>query len=328
MMRGTISVFSLSLLLCGCGGMQSALEPHGPAAADIAILAWVLFAIAAIVMFVVLAGILLAIRGPAALRSQLARERAVYVGGIAFPVIVLTALLGYGVSLIRASTLESSESPAARIEVIGEQWWWRVAYIAADGSRIESANEIRIPVGEEIEFILGAADVIHSFWIPALGGKMDMIPGRVTHLRLRADHGGIYRGQCAEYCGGPHALMALQVKALPPEEHTAWLAAEAAPAMEPATEEAIAGKALFLAAGCGGCHAIRGTEATGTIGPDLTHIGSRSSVGAETLPLNEANLARFIEDGQHVKPGNRMPPFGIFSDEELASLAAYLAGLR
>jgi cytochrome c oxidase subunit 2 len=136
------------------------------------------------------------------------------------------------------------------------------------------------------------------------------------------------RGQCAEYCGGPHALMALSVVVMPPSEFDRWLAAEADPAVEPSGPPAQRGRELFLAAGCGGCHTIRGTPASGTIGPDLTHLASRHAVGVDTAAMGQANIARFIREGQHVKPGNLMPPFRIFAPDELDAIAAYLAGLR
>ena len=179
-----------------------------------------------------------------------------------------------------------------------------------------------------MEFTLKAADVIHSFWVPSLGGKVDMIPGRVTRLRLTAERAGVYRGQCAEYCGGPHALMAFEVIALPPPEYETWLEREASPAVAPANETERRGQSLFVAAGCGTCHAIRGTAANGTIGPDLTHIGSRRSVGIDTLKLTQANLARFIAENQHVKPGNRMPEFRIFRPGRARCARGYLLSLR
>jgi cytochrome c oxidase subunit 2 len=223
--------------------------------------------------------------------------------------------------------IAGNEPGGLTIEVTGEQWWWRVAYRPGSMEPIASANEINIPAGETVSLVLRSADVIHSFWVPALGGKVDMIPGRITRLELKADRAGIYRGQCAEYCGGPHALMALPVRAMPPAEFNVWLEAQRVPAPASKDQE-VRGKELFLAAGCGGCHAIRGTEAQGTIGPDLTHLGSRLSVGIDTIPVNADTIARFISNGQHIKPGNRMPPFRIFSDEELAMLADYLAVLK
>jgi cytochrome c oxidase subunit 2 len=316
------------ILLAGCRDTQSVLHPHGPQAMQIAQLAWLLFAVGTAVLLVVIIALCLAMRGPAKVRSRLARDRTVMAAGIAFPATVLTGLLGLGVWLTHASIPVPEGRDITRIEVTGEQWWWRIAYSHAGGRRVASANEIRIPIGREVEFTLKSADVIHSFWIPNLGGKVDMIPGRTTRLRLRADRQGVFRGQCAEYCGGAHALMAISVIAMPATEYEAWLELEAAPAAEPTTDVGTRGKALFLGAGCGACHAVRGTQATGIVGPDLTHLGARRSVGADTLPMTQANLARFVVDGQHVKPGNNMPPFRIFSKVELDELAAYLLSLR
>lgn len=321
-------VATVSLALAGCQDIQSTLAPHGPHAMQIAQLAWILFAGGAAILLLVVVALLAAIRGSTKLRALLAREGTVVFAGIVFPAVVLTGLLGYGVWLMRTSTAAPVSRDLVRIDVVGEQWWWRLAYSDADGRSIASANEIRIPVGRDVEFTLKSADVIHSFWIPALAGKVDMIPGRVTRLRLRADRPGVFRGQCAEYCGGPHALMAIEMMAMPPAEFAAWLEAESAPAVEPATEADSRGRSLFLAAGCGACHAIRGTQAAGTVGPDLTHIGGRRSVGVDTLPLTRRNLARFVVDGQHLKPGNNMPPFRIFSDIELDALSGYLVNLK
>jgi cytochrome c oxidase subunit 2 len=196
------------------------------------------------------------------------------------------------------------------------------------GTTVDSANEIRIPSGRSVIFTLGSADVIHSFWVPNLGGKLDMIPGRTAQLRLRADQPGVFRGQCAEYCGGPHALMALEVVALSESDFETWLEDQAKPAIEPTSSEARRGRDLFLSAGCGACHTVRGTPAAGNVGPDLTHLASRRSVGLDTLPMTEANIRRFIVDGQHIKPGNLMPPFRIFTDVDLDAITTYLAGLR
>jgi cytochrome c oxidase subunit 2 len=214
------------------------------------------------------------------------------------------------------------------IAVRGEQWWWRVTYTTANGQRIDSANELRIPVGRPVRIELTAADVIHSFWVPKLAGKLDMIPGRTTVLNLAANTPGVSRGQCAEYCGGAHALMSFFVVALPQDEFDAWLAKESAAAEQANDPESKAGQLLFLSHGCGGCHTVRGTAAVGAIGPDLTHVGGRMSLAAAALPNDEASFARWITDNQHIKPTNRMPPFGIFSRTELASLARYLSILK
>jgi cytochrome c oxidase subunit II len=310
--------------------LQSVLSPHGAQAGQIATLAWVLFAVAVVVLLLVVVAAGLAMRGAPGVRRLLAGERTVVAFGLVLPVGVLTVLLGYGVFLMRAQLPAALAADAVQVEVTGLQWWWRVAYLAPESGApaIVSANEVRIPVGRPVLFTLKAADVIHSFWVPSLGGKVDMIPGRVTQLRLTAERPGIYRGQCAEYCGGPHALMALDVIALGPSEYEAWRAREAQPARAAVEERERHGQRLFLAAGCGTCHAIRGTTATGGIGPDLTHFGSRRSVGIDTLPLTAGHVTRFIHDGQHVKPGNRMPEFRIFSGDEHAALAAYLLSLR
>jgi cytochrome c oxidase subunit 2 len=314
--------------LSGCGGRQSVLNPKSSHAAELAQLSWHLFAFGTFVLLIVMLAVVFAIRGPARARTMLASARTVGWAGIAFPAAALTALLGYAVWLTRTATMRSDDTNAVHIAVVGEQWWWRIAYRPRDGQAIATANELRIPVGRPIVLSLRSADVIHSFWVPNLGGKLDMIPGRTTELRLTAGEPGVYRGQCAEYCGGPHALMAIEVVALPAAEFEVWLQDQSRPGAEPVTDLARRGRELFLQAGCGACHTVRGTPAAGTIGPDLTHLASRRSVGLDTLPLTGANIARFIRDGQHIKPGNRMPPFRIFAPDDLDAVAAYLADLK
>ena len=316
------------LLLAACQAEQSVMAPHGPVASEIAALAWLLFALAALILLIVGISLWIALRGSVHLRAILADTRAVHIGGIVFPIVTLTALLIYGFSLTRTTGQASGGDPSLRVDVVGEQWWWRTTYVTADGARISGANEIRMPVGQEVEFVLTSADVIHSFWVASLGGKVDMIPGRVNRLRLTAERPGIYRGQCAEYCGGAHAWMGIKVVALEPRDFADWLRNQAAPGVPPDNEDTRRGQAIFLSAGCGACHEVRGTDAKGTIGPDLTHLGARHSVGVDTLPLTRENIRRFIVDGQHVKPGNLMPPFRIFTEEELNALSAYLAALR
>lgn len=315
-------------LLAGCQDGDSVLSPSGLQAGEIARLSWILFAGAGAILLIVVGTTWMAISGPGIVRKTLATTRMVIAGGIVFPAVVLTALLvsniGLMQSLARATADKANTVPIA---VIGEQWWWRVAYDEGGGA-VSSANEIRIPVGRDVVFTLNSADVIHSFWVPSLGGKVDMIPGRETRLRVHATRPGIFRGPCAEYCGGPHALMALQVIALPSDEFDAWLAREAGPAAEPAAERERVGQSVFQSSGCGACHAVRGTPAIGVIGPDLTRLGSRRSIAAGTLPLTHSNLVRFIADGQKVKPGNTMPDFRIFNDDQLDALAAYLLSLK
>ncbi|MDP1585071.1 MAG: cytochrome c oxidase subunit II [Bradyrhizobium sp.] len=322
-------VLAGSVLLGSCGSdVQSVLAPGGIQSRQIAYLAWLLFGFGAVVLTIVIAAVWLAIRGSPRIRGLLAQENAVIALGIAFPAVTLTLLLGYGVWLMRSHLDLSHTRDAVDIEVVGEQWWWRVTYSGADGTPVASANEIRIPVGMPVTFTLKAADVIHSFWVPSLGGKVDMIPGRTARLRLTAERPGIYRGQCAEYCGGPHALMAFEVVAMPAADYAAWLQRATRPATTPASEIARRGQSLFLATGCGACHTVRGTSAAGTLGPDLTHIGARRSIGIDTLPLTRENLVRFITDGQHIKPGNLMPEFRVLQPPELEALASYLLSLK
>lgn len=325
-MTGRLIPLVIALALAGCDNGQSALLPHGPEATRIASLTWILAAVCTTVLVGVTIVLLLAMRGGARTRSRLARNGTVVIGGIMLPAVVLTALLG--VSSWMQAGLRAVGDNFERIEITGEQWWWRIRYQAGAEGSFASANELRIPAGRTIELTLRSADVIHSFWVPSLAGKVDMIPGRTTRLRLLADRPGVYRGQCAEYCGGPHALMALLVLVLPSAEFDAWREREAGPAREPTTVAERQGRELFLAAGCGACHAIQGTPAAGSIGPDLTHIGARRSLGADTLPMTQAGLARFVSNPQQVKPGNHMPPFGIFSRAELDHLSAYLLSLR
>ena len=186
---------------------------------------------------------------------------------------------------------------ATRIEVEGRQWWWEVRYPDARGGSVVAANEIHISLGTAVELILTSPDVIHSFWVPSLGGKVDMVPGRVNRLALRADRAGVYRGQCAEYCGAQHAQMALVVVAETPEAFAAWLLAEAAPARAPTTPQARAGTRRIPVQGCGGCHTIRGTAALGRLGPDLTHVASRRTLAAGTLANDAATLRAWIAAG-------------------------------
>jgi cytochrome c oxidase subunit 2 len=295
-------------------GIQSALAPAGPEAAVLAELGWVLFIGAALIFAVVMALVAWSLRGPRAVREQ----AFIVGGGIVFPTVTLAILLVY--TLVRGEQIQAPAEAALRIEVTGEQWWWRVRYVGADGRvDFETANEVRIPAGKPVLLELKSADVIHSFWVPALAGKLDMIPGRTNRLRQLATRPGEYRGQCAEYCGGPHAFMAFFVVA---EEETAyerWAANQ-----RRFSEEA---NAQFVQH-CGTCHAVRGTPAAGTRGPDLTHVASRKTIGAALLPMNKGAIAGWITSSQHLKPGNLMPSFQHFRGEELRELAAYVESLE
>jgi cytochrome c oxidase subunit 2 len=241
------------------------------------------------------------------------------------PTIVLGALIAYGMPLVPAvlSTADANLS----VHVIAKQWWWRIQYRTADGV-IETANELRLPVGQRVELRLMSPDVIHSFWVPSLAGKMDMIPGRLTRLALEPTQVGTFRGACAEYCGASHALMAFSVVVMEPSAFRVWLEAQGRPAQSPTDAIAQRGETTFMANGCTACHTIRGTPAAGVIGPDLTHIGSRGRIAAETLPNDREALVRWIAQSDGVKPGVHMPAFRTLSGDDLAALAAYLGSLR
>src|SRR5688500_5417746 len=242
----------------------------------------------------------LALRAP---RPWLARPAAIVAGGIALPAVVLLALLAYGT--VAAPRPFAADVPATTIEVVGRQWWWELRYLKADGSLdFVGANEIHVPAGQAVELRLTTADVLHSFWVPALAGKLDLVPGRTNRLRIGASRPGLYRGQCAEYCGGPHALMGLHVVAGAPADFEAWRAAQRLPAEAGHAQ----GRALFESL-CAACHAVRGTRAAGTLGPDLTHVASRVALAAAALPNDEPSRSRWITAGQHVKPGNLMPEY-------------------
>jgi len=300
------------------------LEPGGPFAGPVTVLAWALFAMAGIVLAIVLGVTAAALFGPRRWRARLAHERLILIGGFAFPVVVLSALLLWGLTLTRDLSAEPRPGEV-RIRVTGEMWWWRVAYLDPAGREaVQDANEIHIPIGRPVTLELEAADVIHSLWIPRLSGKVDMIPGRRNLMRVQAEKPGVYPAQCAEFCGGPHALMGLVVVAHAPDAFEAVRVRLARPAEAPEGP----GADGFLAAGCGACHTVRGSPANGLAGPDLTHVGSRRTLGAGILPNHQGTLAAWIADSQAIKPGNRMPAYPVLSGAEVRAIAAWLEALK
>jgi cytochrome c oxidase subunit 2 len=314
----------LAALLGGCEGAQSMFTPMALEAERIVLLFYVMLAGAAAIFVFVFTCLWLACRGADGTRRRIGSESLVFRLGLLFPIVVLTVLLLWGFRLLGLASGSGAE-PELVVRIEGEQWWWRVSYVLTDGSVVESANELRLPIDAEVLLELTTADVLHSFWIPAWAGKLDMIPGRTNLLRLRLASTGVVQGQCAEYCGGAHALMGLYGVAMEPAEFDAWLEREAADAR--ATREAD-GREAFLASGCGACHRVRGEDAPGRDGPDLTHIGSRHSVGAGLLPNGAAALERWIALHPVLKPGNRMPPFDFLTNAEREAIARYLASLE
>ena len=315
------------LALAGCDGPQSALDPQGPQARELERLWWIMAAGAVLIWLFVIGCAIYAARIRPTEHEDFAGTVFIVGGGVALPVVVLSSLLIYSFLLAREPV--AIPGNGVRIEVIGKQWWWEVRYFPPGADEpVIGANEVRLPAGQPVEVLLRATDVIHSFWLPNLAGKTDMIPGRVNRMVIQADAPGTFRGQCAEYCGGPHALMAFYAVAMAPADFAAWLEDEARPARTPDEPFLLEGRELFLASGCGACHTIRGIDADGRLGPDLTHVGGRRSLAAGILPNNVGTLAGWIADAQHIKPNNKMPSFNTFSGEELRALAAYLASLR
>jgi cytochrome c oxidase subunit 2 len=305
--------------------LQSVLHPASPDAGIIAQFAWVLFGGGAVIFVAVMALMALGLRRdarPVAARWWIAGA------GIALPVVVLSALLVW--STWRSADLSPQTSRGAMaIGVTAKMWWWEVRYRdPASGREVASANEIRIPAGRPVYLGLTSTDVIHSLWVPALNGKMDTVPGRVTGLALHADKPGIYRGQCAEYCGEQHARMALRVVAMAPAEFERWLAHEAQPAQVPKDALFERGRAAFLEQRCQSCHTIRGVAEGARLGPDLTHIGGRMHIAAGTLRNHRGTLAGWIADPQAIKPGARMPAALDIDADTLHALAAYLEQLK
>lgn len=318
--------YGLALVsLAGCGGSQSALSGAGTEAAEIGRLFWAMLAGgAAIWGFVMYAAIWAVLRGPHK-NSRRDANRLIIVGGVIFPTVVLAALLIFGLGLLEFRT----QTPEAlKVRVVGEQWWWRVTYeVPGSGREMVTANEIHLPAGQPVEFLLTADKVIHSFWIPPIGGKMDMIPGRENRLVLTAEEPGEYRGVCAEFCGTSHALMAFSVVVSPPAEFDAWLQAQARPAVEvPAAAERGAG--LFQAVGCGGCHLVRGIVEKGNVGPDLTHVGGRRTLAAGIAEMDVETLVRWIRDPQKIKAAAEMPAYDMLPEEDIRDIALFLSELK
>lgn len=311
------------LVLGGCNRHQSALTVFGEEAATVRHLTIVMLIGAIVIAAGVAALMIAAVRAPAGRLTLSSGMKLVGWAGGVVPVVVLLGLLLYSLPAMRPLPVADRD---LRIAVEGEQFWWRVQYQPTGAAPVVTANEIRIPVGRTVQFDLTAGDVIHSFWIPGLAGKMDMIPGRTNRLIVRATKAGTFRGVCTEFCGLSHALMAFDVVAMEPAAFDTWLANERRPAA-PAPGTA-AGAQAFAANGCAGCHAIAGTEAAGQIGPDLTHLGSRRSLGAGTQPMTRTALVRFIKDAPAVKPGARMPAYPQMSRQDAQAIAVYLESMK
>ncbi|MEO3931063.1 c-type cytochrome [Micromonosporaceae bacterium B7E4] len=317
----------LLLLLSGCaGGGPSTLDPAGFGARRVEGFWWLLFWISVAVFVEVMALLVWALvfrRRPDRRVNRSEPIRFVVVAGAGLPIVVLLTV--YGIGLRDLAALSRPEAPpATTVEVTGHKWWWEVRYAGVDGA---TANEIHIPVGEPVLIRLRTVDVLHSFWVPQLMPKTDLIAGKVRETWLHAERPGEYRGQCAEYCGLQHAHMAFLVVARPRAEFDAWLARLGAPARTPDSDAERRGQQAFLQSACVACHTVRGTAATGTVGPDLSTVGDRWSLGAGAVSNDGGHLGGWIANSQTVKPGNAMPPQQVDA-AALPDLIAYLQSLR
>lgn len=317
--------------------MTGAFAPRGPAASDLNVLFWGMTIVGGLVATLVVVLLVLARRGRPETTGDdrpdddrpdddLGSRRTrvlVLGGGVALPVVVL-GVLTVAMLVVGNRLSPRTADTTLEIRVVAHQYWWEVIY--PDTGAV-TANEVHIPARTPVRLLLEAGDVIHSFWVPQLAGKVDMIPGQVTELVLEADRPGTYLGACAEFCGLQHGRMRFHVVAQERAHFDRWLDAQSAPAGQPSTAEARRGQQTFVEVGCAACHTVRGTEATGTAGPDLTHLASRSTLGAGTVANARGQLGGWIADPQAVKPGNHMPPTPL-TGEQLLDLIEYLEGLE
>ncbi len=320
-----------ALVAGGCSGVQSPLNPAGPQASSMAALTWWFLGVCGVVYVLTLAALFWAIvrrRRTTDDAPETSRRLGwIIVSAMAVTVITLVVLTTY--SVVAGRGLNSPSGPGAvTVDVIGHQWWWEFQYHDVSANEwVNSPNELHIPVGVPVVLKATSRDVIHSFWVPNLHGKRDLIPGMTTHTWIQADRPGVYRGQCAEFCGHQHAHMAFEVVAEPIDKFLRWLQHQRRGAPQPVNDQQKRGHDVFMRGPCVLCHTIRGTAAGSRVGPDLTHLASRRMIAAGTLPMTRGHLAGWVTDSQSIKPGNRMPP-NLVSGQDLQALLAYLETLR
>jgi len=312
--------------------LQSVLDPAGPQAAHISWLWWLMFWVTAAIFVVVFALTLAAVwrggRVQAAVDEKADKPLAAAVSfGVALTVVILFGLLGATMWTHRAVLALGAES-AVTVNVTGHQFWWEFEYDeAVPSQRVTTANELHVPVGRPVVLKVTSRDVIHSFWVPNLHGKRDLVPGITSAIWLQADRPGVYRGQCAEFCGKQHAHMAFEVVAEPDAQFERWLDAQRQLATAPQSAAATHGRDVFLNTQCVLCHTVRGTPAAGKVGPDLTHVGTRGKIASGTLVTKPDAVAAWLRDPQHIKPGSQMPPTRL-SDADAQALSEYLVNLK
>src|SRR3954471_310544 len=335
-MRFRLTVATASTLFFAGDGFASqlALDPQGPHARQLAELFWIFTGVCTFVWVAVMVVLLVGLvrrkaERPDPLQLDAATERrGAAVVGSAVVATLLTIIALTALSYLSQRQLFAKEKPAVTIKVTGLQWWWDVRYESDVPDRtVTTANEIYVPVGAPVTVKLAATDVIHSFWVPSLFGKQDLIPGQDNEIQFTASRPGVYRGQCAEFCGLQHAHMGLLVIALPPAEFQAWLKSQTAPASPPPDAVQARGSEIFAAKACIMCHTIRGTSAGSRVGPDLTHFASRKTIASATLEMSRGNIAAWVVDPQGIKPGTNMPNVSL-APEEIDPLVSYLEGLR
>jgi cytochrome c oxidase subunit II len=324
----------LTLSLTACAGWQSALDPQGPEAKHLSDLFWTFTAVLTAVWVLTMLALAAALRrrrpsGTDPLATDPATEgrmTAVVATATALTAIIVLVLTGF--SYAAQKRLFSTKADGLTIRVVGHQWWWEVRYEDPEPHRsFITANEIHVPVGEPVKVKLNSSDVIHSFWVPNLMGKQDNITGRENEIQFTAEREGIYRGQCAEFCGWQHAHMGLLVVAEAKDDYERWREHQIKAADPPSDPERQRGQDIFLSKPCVMCHSVRGTPAGGRVAPDLTHLGSRRQIAAATLPMSRGNLAAWIVDPQGIKPGVHMPLIKL-EPEEIDPLVSYLEGLK
>jgi cytochrome c oxidase subunit 2 len=323
-----IPPLAFAALLSACDEPQSSLAPAGRDARVIAQLFWWMAGGSALVWLLVMVLWAYAARRAPDGREQRWARWWVIGGGAIVPTLSLTALLIHGLRLLPPLLAHGQNERGLGVHITGEQWWWRVRYELPNGGGFELANELRLPVQERTSLFLDARDVIHSFWIPSLAGKTDMIPGRQTRAALEPTRTGTFLGACAEYCGNAHAQMRLHVVVLEPRAFEEWLRLQRTPARPPPQGPATEGEQVFQKFGCAACHSVRGLNARGTAGPDLTHVGGRLGIGAAVLENDAASFARWLAHTDRLKPGVHMPSYPMLSRRELDVLSTFLDDLR
>ena len=330
-----IAVVAPLLFATACALPQSTLHPAGRASGILAQLGWIVYILLgaiSIIMWILLAWA--CVRKKGSLDSHEPWHEGggqpwILIGGFAIPFVVLCSLFVLAMERMSQFPVHDHHEVNPEIQIIGHQWWWEVHYLSGGPSEeFVTANEIHIPTGRPIDIVLETHDVIHSFWVPALHGKVDLIPGQPNYIRVEANQIGEFPGQCGEFCGMQHAHMRLLVVAQSPEGYEAWRQAQLKPAAVPQTQEALHGEDVFNNAACALCHTVRGTVAQGLVAPDLTHLASRKMIAANTYVNDTANLEAWIVHAQSLKPGVEMPNVTAFDGTDTRALVAYLQGLK